>query len=123
MKHCKFAKKDNNFCKAPVLTDDEFCFWHSPKVKKQRHQAVSDGGQATRKYELEIPDWEYENSKSVIQLLELCINKTIQGSMPSRIANSIAYLSNAMLTAVKETEMEQRLEVIEYALKIKEQDS
>lgn len=111
--------KNGEQCKTARLRDDTYCFWHSKKTKSNREEAVVRGGQATRRYELNVADWEYKDSQSIIRLLELCINQTIQGRMPSRVANSVAYLANALLTAVRDSELEKRLEVVEYVLKSK----
>lgn len=117
---CAYRDSDHKPCNAQALQNDEFCFWHSEneEVIAKRFLAASKGGQNTASYSLDLPDWHYHKVDSLLRLLEICINKTLQGTMPPKVANSLAYLINVTLSTVKEQELEKRLEVIEHVVGI-----
>lgn len=122
MSNCKYIKKNGEQCKAMSLKNDDYCFWHSQKIKEKRSKALKSGGKAKKNYSIDFDKWEYESTQSLISLLELLINKTIKGEIPTKVSNSVAYLTNILLSIIKERDLEQRLEVIEHVIQIKQEN-
>jgi hypothetical protein len=122
MKKCKYIKTNKEQCKANAIENDDYCFWHSEKAKDVRKVALQKGG--------ESPKRNYENSpvtlkttNDVLELLEKTVNELRQNKSSTRIANAIGYLSGIMLKAIEQNSFEKRLEVIEYALKIRKENN
>lgn len=117
---CSYTDKSGNRCKAKSLKEENCCFWHSenPEVIQLRNNASKNGGKASKKFSLNTKKWKYKNSQSLVILLEDCINKTISGKLPPKVANTLTYLVNSLVSVVKQNDFEKRMEVIENAIKI-----
>lgn len=61
-------------------------------------------------------------SSDILRLLEQTINDLRQGKTSVRIANAIGYLSGIAFRAIEQYDLSKRLEIIEYALKIRKKD-
>lgn len=118
MKRCKHIKNNKEQCRANALATDELCFWHSAKSKEEMLNAVQKGGSSPkRSYENEPIS--LKNTVDVVALIEKTVNELRQNKTSTRLANAIGYLSGIALRAIEQSDLEKRMEVLEYALKIK----
>lgn len=114
-KRCKH-KKGNQRCRSYALTDDDYCFCHSPKKAKERAKARRKGGKkalAEKKRLLEKSDIQIKNTSDVVSLLNETINQVRTGEIEVKIANAVGYLSGICLKALEQGDMEKRLEALE----------
>lgn len=122
MKKCKYIKPNKEQCNANAIADDDYCFWHSDKAKEKRLLAIQKGGMCPkRNYENEPVSLKDVND--VLKIIEKTINELRQNKTNAKIANAVGYLSGIALRALEQSALEKRLEVIEYALKIKKQST
>ena len=122
MRKCQFIKTNNKRCNANAIKEDGYCFWHSEKTREQRGVAVMTGGKSPkRNYENE--EVSLRSTNDVIELIEKTVNELRRNKTSTRIANAIGYLAGISLKAIEQSDLEKRLEVVEYALKIKRQDN
>jgi len=116
-KQCKFNKLDGKQCEAWAMTKSDYCFAHNPDVKEKRKLAVSSGGsQKLKRLDEPLPEIMVKDIVTVKNLLEDTINRVRAGEMDARIANTLGFLSNHFLSALKmekDWELEGRLEKIE----------
>ena len=114
---CKHIKLDQTRCKAKALTDDEYCFMHSPRAAKQREEANLKGGQHSYKKILVSSDEiTVKTPQDIAGLLECTINEVRSGKLDVKIANCVGYLSSHLLRTIEFSELEKRLENIESAI-------
>ena len=123
MNKCKFIKSDKIQCKANAIQGDSFCFWHSEKVKEQRQEAVTTGGNSPKRSYGNDEEIKINNTKDVLTLIEQTINDLRKNRTSTRVANAIGYLSGIALKTIEQGDIEKRLEEVEYALKIKNKHS
>jgi hypothetical protein len=112
---CKY-KKNGKRCKGYALTDDDYCFSHSPKKARERAEARRKGGKkalADKKRILQRSNIQIENTSDVVRLLNETINQVRTGRIEVKIANSVGYLSGICLKALEQGDLERRLEVLE----------
>lgn len=114
-KKCKF-RKGKKTCKNFALTDDDYCFFHSPKKAKERAEAQRKGGKkalAEKKRILEESNIQIKNTSDVIKLLNETINQVRTGDIEVKIANCVGYLSGICLKALEQGDIEERLTALE----------
>ncbi len=91
---CKGTKRNGDPCGCPATLQDEFCFWHSPRVTpEEKRLAAMKGGLASRPTVLppETGDVRLNTPESCLALLEDTISRTRRGELDVKIANSVAY--------------------------------
>ena len=122
-KSCTAAKGDGTACGAAALPGSQFCFFHDPAKAAARRQAQSAGGQANRMATLpaDAPDVTVEDGADVVKLLGATINQVRRGEIDPRVANAVGYLSNIMLSATGQRELENRLAELETLVKNRRQ--
>lgn len=122
MAKCCFTKSNGQVCKAQALAGDEYCFFHSknPKVVANRLSASAKGGKQNKNetVSLNLEDFELKTIAQVRDLLEFTTNALLQGKIKRAKASCIGYLANILIGAIKDQELENRLEVIENVLNI-----
>ncbi len=122
MAKCCFTKSNGQVCKAQALAGDEFCFFHSknPKVVATRLKASAKGGKQNKSEtgSPNLDDFELKTIAQVRTLLEFTTNSLLQGKIKRAKASCIGYLANILIGAIKDQELENRLEIIEDALNI-----
>lgn len=121
MNNCKFIKSDETTCKAKPVEGDTYCFWHSKKMKQKREQAIADGGMSPKRSYGRDDQISIESTNDVLKLIEQTINDLRGNKVSTRNANAIGYLAGIALKTLEQGDLEKRLEVIEYALKVKKQ--
>jgi len=123
MSKCKFIKTDKTRCNAEAIKGDDYCFWHSKKTEEKRERAISEGGLSPKRNYGREDEIQIKNTDDVLTLLEQTINDLRGNKTSTRIANAIGYLAGIALKVIEKGDLEKRLEVIEYALEIKKQNS
>jgi hypothetical protein len=111
------AKKDNGQpCRAPRLSDSEFCFWHSPEHAEEAAEAQRLGGLRRRREKTVSGAYDFEGLADVAQvrrLLEIAASDTL--SLENSVARSrtLAYLAQVALKALEVGELAERIEALE----------
>lgn len=123
MSKCIFEKSDKTRCKAEAIIGDVFCFWHSKNTKSKREIALSEGGQSPKRNYGRDDEISISDTKDVLKLIEQTINDLRGNKTSTRIANAIGYLAGIALKTIEQGEIQKRLEVLEYALKIRKQNN
>lgn len=121
MSKCQFIKPDKTQCKANAINGDVFCFWHSAKMKEKREQAIRDGGNSPKRSYGKSDQVSISNTQDVLKLIEETINDLRRNQTSTKLATAIGYLSGIALKTIEQGDFEKRLEVIEYAIKLKKQ--
>ncbi len=122
MKQCSFIKPNKEQCKAKAVHGDSFCFWHSKKMEEKRLKAIKEGGESPKRNYGRENEIKISSTKDILTLIEETVNDLRGNKVSTRVANAIGYLAGIALKAVEQSDLEKRLEVIEYALKIKKGD-
>ncbi len=122
MNQCNFIKPDKTRCKAKAIQNDSYCFWHSEKMKEKRTQAVHDGGKSPKRSYGRDDEVAITNTQDVLKLIEQTINDLRRNKTSTKLATAIGYLSGIALKTIEQGDIEKRLEVIEYAIKLKKQN-
>jgi hypothetical protein len=114
-KTCAAKKPDGAHCQAASLPGTNFCFFHSPKHAAERRKAQSRGGMANRIATLpaDAPDVKIEDGADVVTLLCQTINQVRRGEIDPRVANAVGYLSNIVLAATAQRDLETRIAELE----------
>lgn len=123
MNKCQFIKSDKTECKAEAIKGDVFCFWHSDKTKDKREKAISEGGQSPKRNYGREDEISISNTSDVLKLIEQTINDLRGNKTSTRIANALGYLAGIALKTIEQGDIQKRLEVLEYALKIRKQNN
>src|SRR3989344_4383673 len=119
MNQCNFIKTDKKRCKAKAIQADSFGFWHSEKMREKRTQAVHDGGKSPKRSYGRDDEIAISNTQDVLKLIEQTINDLRRNKTSTKLATAIGYLSGIALKTIEQSDLAKRLEVLEYALKIK----
>lgn len=118
MNKCKYIKDNREKCNANAINEDEYCFWHSKKMAEKRTEAVKNGGNSPKRH-YENEEISLRTTADVVELIERTINELRRNRTSTRIANAIGYLAGISLKAIEQSDLERRMEVIEYAIKIR----
>jgi hypothetical protein len=118
-KSCAATKGNGTACGAAALPGSQFCFFHDPAKAATRRQAQSAGGLANKMATLpaDVPDVKVEDGADVVKLLGATINQVRRGEIDPRVANAVGYLSNIVLSATGQRELETRLAELETLVK------
>ena len=116
---CKQILPNNEQCRVNALKGDVFCFWHSPNKEQERQKAVQDGGNSPKRSYVVDDEVKLGSSQDVRELMEKTIKNMNQNKISVNMANATGYLANIALKAIEQGYLEKRLEVLEYAFKIK----
>jgi hypothetical protein len=120
LRSCKGENKDGSPCRATPLSDQDFCFFHSPNRDRERKAAKSKAGKVTalRFQGLEHlpadgPDFELKGVEDCKVLLERIINLTVKGKLAHQISNCVGQLLGVYLRSHESGEIERRLKALE----------
>ena len=122
-KSCAATKSNGTACGAAALPGSQFCFFHDPAKAAARRKAQSAGGLANKMATLpaDAPDVKVEDGADVVKLLGATINQVRRGEIDPRVANAVGYLSNIVLSATGQRELENRLAELETLVKNRRQ--
>jgi hypothetical protein len=113
---CKAVKEDRSPCRAPPLTDSEFCLVHDPAHADEMAEARRLGGLRRRKEKAVQGAYDVgdlENVGEVRRLIQIAVMDTL--SLENSVARSrtVAYLAQVALKALEVGEFEERLKALE----------
>ena len=119
---CEHKKSNGERCRAKALTNDRFCFFHSPTKNQERRQARQAGGVSRSQKTTVLPpdtgDRRLQSPTDVCGLLGETINQVRCGLMDSRIATAVGYLAGTLLRGMEHGQLDDRLTRIEAKLGI-----
>ena len=120
---CQATKADGSSCQAAALAGSGFCFFHDPAKAAERQAAQSSGGSQNRVRTLapDTPDVSVDDCGTAVRLLSDTINQVRKGQIDPRVANAVGYLSNILIKALEQTEMEKRIEGLEALVRERQQ--
>jgi hypothetical protein len=118
-KSCVATRRGGGRCRAAALPGSRHCFFHDPAKASARREAQSRGGLANRMATLpsDAPEVKVEDSADVVRLIGETINQVRRGEIDPRVANAVGYLSNILLAATGQGELESRLAELESLFK------
>lgn len=125
MKFCKALKDDHSPCNAAAGSGSEFCFHHDPDRKVDSAIARQKGVEAARKKlkkQKNTPDgplktFKLNNLSDVKRMLAAVINDFRLGLITAEDARVTAYVSNILISAIKDGDMEMQLKRLEDMIK------
>ena len=111
---CEYIKQDNIRCGANAMTDSQYCFRHNPETEIERNIATLKGGYALKKLGEPLPPVNLKSIDDISGLIEDTINRIRTEPLTHHQANSIGYLSGILLKVKELSDVEKRLEALEY---------
>jgi len=117
---CKYVMPDGRRCGAPALRGEEFCLFHSPAHEEEAAEARRLGGLRRRKEKTLAGAYEFEGLGSVAdiqRLLEIAVLDTLALENSVARSRTLAYLSQTALRCLEVGELEERLALLEGALR------
>ena len=119
---CEHQKTNGQRCRANVLTNDHFCFFHSPARVWERRQARSAGGVSRSQKRAVLPpnteEKRLQSPTDVCDLLGDTINQVRRGLIDPRIGTTVGYLAGTLLRGLEHGQLDDRLTRIEAKLGI-----
>lgn len=114
MPQCGHVKDDGVRCRARAIVGSQHCFFHDPFRADDRKEAQRAGGRANRPAVLATaPRRQLRRPSDVASLLGETIEHVRTGEVDMKVANSVGYLSNVLLKALEQADLEQTLELLE----------
>lgn len=119
---CKATNQDGAPCQAPALSGSDLCWSHDPAKAEQADAARRAGGvQRARQIDhanIGAPDplptwWPLETASQARAGLAYVVQETLSGHLPSRDANAATGALSALVGALRATDLQQRLELLE----------
>jgi len=111
---------DGRRCGAPALRGEEFCLFHSPAHEEEAAEARRLGGLRRRKEKTVAGAYEFEGLGSVAdiqRLLEIAVLDTLALENSVARSRTLAYLSQTALKCLEVGELEERLALLEAAVR------
>lgn len=118
-KICRVKNAKGSQCKAPAMTDSDFCFFHNPNKTEERIKASQGGGMKNKAITLpkESEPINIFSSSHVLNLLNETIHQVRTGKLDPKVANCVGYLSGIALKAIEQDKLEDRIVALEMAIK------
>ena len=118
-RQCTFRKPDGQLCQAGPMTNEEFCFWHSPGHAEEVAEARRLGGLRRRREVAVAGAYEFNGLETVAdmrRLLDIAALDTL--GLENSIARSrtLGYLVSVASRLLETGEMETRIEALEGAV-------
>jgi hypothetical protein len=106
-------------CKAPVLKNDEYCYFHSPNTKEQRQKSARRGGNRKK---INVDYVPIETVEDIKRLIAETINELRASPTENRIskARAIGYLASVLIDAIEKSDLESRMSELEKLLTTQE---
>jgi hypothetical protein len=122
---CQATTQDGAPCQAPALADSAFCWSHDP-TKAEEADAARRAGGVQRARQMDhaktgapepLPTWwPLQTAAQARAGLAYVVQETLAGHLPARDANAAAGALSALVGALRATDLEQRLELLERTL-------
>ena len=122
---CQARTQDGAPCQAPAMANSEFCFSHDPAKEGEADAARRAGGrQRARQMDRTgcgapepIPSWwPLETAAHARAGLAYVVQETLSGHLSARDSNAASGALSALVGALRATDLEQRLELLERTL-------
>ena len=125
-RRCEQVKEDGERCRATPMRDSAYCFWHSPDTRQEAEEARRLGGLRRRRERTVAGAYEFKGLEAVIdirRLLEIAVLDTL--SLENSVARSrtLAYLAQTALKCLEAGELEDRLALLEAAVRSRDVSS
>jgi hypothetical protein len=107
------------------MKDHEFCFWHSPDHTEEADEARRLGGLRRRKERTVAGAYEFAGLSTVSdirRLLEVAAIDTLSLENSVARARTLAYLAQSALKCLEVGDLEERLALLEAAVRSREPD-
>jgi len=117
---CQFVMPDGRRCRAPALRGEGFCLFHSPAHEEEAAEARRLGGLRRRKEKTVAGAYEFEGLRTVTdiqRLLEIATLDTLALENSVARSRTLAYLSQTALRCLEVGELEERLALLEVAVR------
>jgi hypothetical protein len=120
MRTCRFVREDGSPCRSAPMKAGDYCFWHSPTHTEEADEARRLGGLRRRKERTVAGAYEFAGLATVSdirRLLEVAVIDTL--SLENSVARSrtLAYLGQTALKCLEVGELEDRLSLLEAAVR------
>ena len=116
MAPCQFVKDNGEPCRAPALSGEEFCRFHSPDHTEEVAAARRVGGQKRRQQKAVAEIFDFRGLRNVSDIQDLlesiCIDTLALGNSVPR-ARALTYLVQIALGCLEKGVWEARLEALE----------
>lgn len=123
---CQFVMPDGRRCRSPALRGEEFCLFHSPAHQEEADEARRLGGLRRRKEKTLAGAYEFAGLARVPdirRLLEIATLDTLALENSVARSRTLAYLCQTALRCLEVGELEERVEVLEAAVRSREPQS
>ena len=117
---CKYVMPNGRRCGAPALRGEEFCLFLSPAHEEEAAEARRLGGLRRRKEKTLAGAYEFEGLRTVTdiqRLLEIAVLDTLALENSVARSRTLAYLSQTALKCLEVGELEERLGLLEAAVR------
>ncbi len=122
--NCEHIKENGKQCRGYAINGSKYCFWHSPEVKSREKRAVRARGGKSNKHiakpNIALKKSNLNQIEDVVDLLSETITiirndfeNTDSLSARIKIANSIAYQTGYLLSAMEKAIIEKKIEELE----------
>jgi len=122
---CQATTQGGEPCQAPAMANSDFCFAHDPSKADEAYAARRAGG-VQRAHQLDragqgAPSptptwWPLETAAHARAGLAYVVQETLGGRLAARDCNAAAGALSALVGALRATDLEQRLELLERTL-------
>jgi hypothetical protein len=117
---CHFVRDDGSSCRSAPIRGEDLCFWHSPAHADEADEARRLGGLRRRRERTVAGAYEFGGLGTVAdirRLLEVAVLDTL--SLENSVARSrtLAYLGQSALKCLETGEFEDRLVLLEAAVR------
>jgi hypothetical protein len=120
---CRFVKEDGAPCRSAPIRGENFCFWHSPGHAEEADEARRLGGLRRRRERTVAGAFEFAGLGTVADIRRLLEVATIDTlSLENSVARSrtLAYLAQTALRCLEVGELEERVALLEAAVRSRE---
>jgi len=119
-RRCKHVREDGSPCRSAPIKGEEFCFWHSPAHAEEADEARRLGGLRRRKEKAVAGAYEFGGLATVSEirrLLEVAAIDTLSLENSVSRSRTLAYLAQSALKCLEVGELEERLAMLEAAVR------
>src|SRR5665811_925645 len=120
---CQFVREDGSPCRSAPMKGEPFCFWHSPAHAEEAEEARRLGGLRRRRERTVAGAYEFAGLGTVAdirRLLEVAAIDTLALENSVARSRTLAYLGQTALKCLEVGELEDRLALLEAAVKSRE---
>ena len=117
---CKFVMPDGRLCRSSALRGEEYCLFHSPDHEEEAAETRRLGGLRRRKEKTVAAAYDLEGLRSVEAVQRLLEIATLDAlALENSVARvrALTYICQTGLKCLEQGELEERVEMLEAALK------